>query len=292
MIGNLGGLLQIAPAMSLINDVFRSFVQDWKVTHPPTSEAKPEKYGIFSRNDEAKVAKLILGMKDADESENVVGFFTRMFNPQLKKGAPISFQHFIESVMYRNEFFSHLAMLAEQSEPKKKGVKRVVTTARVDGKNFTTTVEEDITGDSPGPSAAAKFLETLAKRIKEEIVLVKAGAPTMTEETLRKRAFERVYKKYYKGDFTSRIRMVGEDDTRIWERFGLTKENWEQFTLYAHPLLERASNAPEFAKAGIIRLGQSSSVRRARHQGRMERARSSVFRWPTIPFVFLFNLFS
>jgi len=48
----------------------------------------------------------------------------------------------------------------------------------------------------------------------------------------------------------------------------------------------------EMALAGIIRLGQSSSARRARHQGRMERARSSVFRWPTIPFVFLFNLFS
>jgi len=276
----------------MMNDLIGGFVRDWKVTHPPTSEAKPEKYGIFSMKDEAKVAKLILGMKDADESENVVGFFTRMFNPQLKKGAPISFQHFIESVMYRNETFSHLAMLAEQSEPKKKGVKRVVSKDKVDGKDRTTTVEEDITGDPPGPSAAAKFLETLAKRIKEEIVLVKAGAPTMTEETLRKRAFERVYKKYYKGDFTSRIRMVGEDDTRIWERFGLTKENWEQFTLYAHPLLERASNAPEFAKASIIRLGQSSTTRRARHKGRMDWALSRFYRWPIIPLVFIYNLYS
>lgn len=256
MITGLSGLLHVAPYASMVNDLVQSITRDYKGSTTVSEAEKPEKYGIFSKKDEALVAKLILGLSDAADSENIVGFYSRMYNAQIKKGAPITFQHFIESVMFRNDHFSHLAILADKSAPKKKGVERTVTKGKFEGKDQTTTVETDIMSDAGGPSAAQKFLVQLAKRISDEITSVAASFPNATNEAQRKRAYERVYKKYYKGDFTSRIRMVGEDDTRIWERFGLTKENWDQFSKWATPIANRAiALADQAYKDGGRELG-------------------------------------
>lgn len=51
-------------------------------------------------------------------------------------------------------------------------------------------------------------------------------------------------------------------------------------------------NPAEIAKAGLIWLGQSSTKRRARHKERMDWAWSRFYRWPTIPLVFVYNIYS
>ncbi len=240
----LGSLLHVAPYASMINDIASGLFGNWRKDN---DGEKAEKYGIFSKADEAKVAKVILGMKDQESIEDIVGFLALMFNPQRKKGQAITFQHFIESVLYRNDFFSHLATLADKGAPKKKGVERKTTKTKVNGVEDTIVTETDLFTEPGGTTPAEKLLETLAMRIKEEKERIKTESPTLGDEALRKRAYERVYKRYYKGDFTTRIRMVGEDDTKIWERFGVTQERWQQFSKWAAPLIGRAAKLAERA---------------------------------------------
>ncbi len=243
--GKLSGLLHLAPYASFFNDLAETFLG--KQAHGGAAGEKPEKYGIFSKKDEAKVAKLILAMEEAD-SEDVVGFLALVFNPQRKRGQPVTFQHFFESIWFRNDFFSHLATLADKGAPKKKGVEKVVKKENVGGVDTTTTTETDVFDENSDKSEAEKLLETLAKRIQEERKRVDANAaPSSTEETLRRRTYLNVYKRYYKGDFTTCIRMVGEDDTRIWERFGFTQERWQQFSKWAAPFTGRAIKLVEQA---------------------------------------------
>ncbi len=265
--GRLTNLLHMAPLLSFANDVAGMFTGK-----PPQAAGDPEKpvkFGIFSREDETVVAKVILGLENEELRDLDVGFLAHVFSPQRKKGAPITFQHFLESLWYRNEFFSHLASLAKGGEPKKKGVERVVVKKKLDngGGDQTTTTENDLYTEGGGPSKAVKLLTLLGERLKEEKEAVEKAYPKATEETILRKTYDNVYKQYYKNDFTTRIRMVGEDDTRIWERFGITEERWKQFSKWAAPLFNKAIvTIKEYGEDGGAKLQELLELEVARRK--------------------------
>ena len=232
----LSGLLHIAPAMSLANDI----AGYWRGNKPTeeTHAAVKVAYGVFSKEDELKVASIILSLPENLDQELAVGVCQWAFDPRPNPKQPITFQHWLESLIYRNDFFTYLAKLHDKGAPKKKGVERVIKKTRVaGGGEEITTTETDIMGEGKAESEAVKLIKLLVKRIKEELDEINKSASNLTEASRRKRAYERVYKRYYKNDFTTQLRKVGENDLRIWERLGLTEENWKQFSKWATPFV-------------------------------------------------------
>ncbi len=265
--GKLTNLLHVAPLMSFANDVAGIFMG--KPPQVAGDQEKAVKFGIFSREDETAVANVILGLENVVHRDLDVGFFAHVFSPQRKKGAPITFQHFLESLWFRNEFFSHLASLTKGGEPKKKGVERVTVKKKLEngGGDQTTTTEKDIYSDGSGPSKAVKLLTLLGERLAKEKEAVEKAYPKASPEAVLKRTYDNVYKSFYKNDFTTRIRMVGEDDTRIWERFGITEERWKQFSAWATPLFNKAITLiKEFGENGGAKLQELLELEVARRK--------------------------
>ena len=234
----LGGLLHIAPYMSFVNDM-AGYWRGNKATDE-THAAVKVAYGIFSKEDELKVASIILSLPDNLDQELAVGVCQWAFDPRPNPKQPITFQHWLESLIYRNDFFTYLAKLHDKGAPKKKGVERVIKKTKVaGGGEEITTTETDIMSEGKAESEAVKLIKLLVKRIKEELDEINKSASNLTETSRHKRAYERVYKRYYKNDFTTQLRKVGENDLRIWERLGLTEENWKQFSTWATPFVNK-----------------------------------------------------
>lgn len=233
----LGGLLHIAPYMSFVNDI-AGYWRGNKATDE-THAAVKVAYGVFSKEDELKVGSLFLGLPENLDKELAVGVCRWAFDPRPNPKQPITFQHWLESVIYRNDFFTYLAKLHDKSAPKKKGVERVIKKTKVaGGGEEVTTTETDIMGDKT-ESEAVKLIKLLVQRIKDELDEINKSASNLSEESRRKRAYERVYKRYYKNDFTTQLRKVGENDLRIWERLGLTEENRKEFSKWATPFVNK-----------------------------------------------------
>ena len=258
--------------------------------------------GIFGKGDELEVKSDTM-YRPADHQEMLYEDWHWLFDPE-----PENPQQWLESIWYRNEFFTFIAKIGMMNTPEKRGEKVLIVRMDGDGKSYTETkTTEDIMSDL-GINGKKELIDQMIMRLRKsarlswekvevdgKMVIPHEPAFMKLPKAKRVAAYKKEYK-FYKASPVPCYK-VGERDLFDWiaTRYGLAREQVE--TAYKAAKLDEYipkvwGKVKRTAIAGETALVDDAFKRIEANQQRMDRTaakQAAIRAMLTRPFRFIFN---